>query len=109
MSTYTKPYTYVGGTVIDVDGHTSNEQSARLYTNDQIVGSDINTETLDVSDLGMPRYRTVNEEWDGFSKTIGGTVDLQKLTNRAYFTATAKANRQDKKGVRNWQALPNRI
>jgi len=107
MSTYTKPYNYVAGNVIDVNGHTSNEESARIYVNDQIKPSDITSKTLDTTDIGTARFTTPNEEWDGFSKTVGGNVDLQLLTNRAYFTSTAKTNRQDVKGVTNYQAIPN--
>ena len=107
MGSYTKPYNYIDGNVLDQSGHTSNEESARLYTNDEIISTDVTSNTLDTTDLGTARFSSPNSEWDGFSKTVGGHVDLQIITNRAYFTSTAKTNRQAVKGVTNWQSLPN--
>lgn len=107
MSSYTKPHTYANGTSLDADSHTSNEESARIYVNDNIISSDVTSNTLDTTDLGAPRYIAPVAEWQGFSKTIGGNVDLQAVTNRAYFSSTAKTQRQEVKGVRNYQAIPN--
>lgn len=107
MGTYTKPYTYVNGTIIDATGHNNNEQSARVWCNDEIVPTDIKDNSLDRTDLGAYRYYAPNEEFDGFSKTIGGTINTTTFINRAYFTTTAKTNRMSVKNVRNWQAIPN--
>ena len=107
MSSYTKPYAYVDGNSLDADNHTSNEESARIYVNNNIIASDVTSNTLDTTDIGAPRYIAPVAEWQGFSKTIGGNVDLQSITNRAYFTSTAKTQRQEVKGVRNYQTIPN--
>ncbi len=104
---FTKPYTYTDGTVIDADGHEANEEEAKVYVNQDITRSDIQDNTLDTTDFATPRFISVGATGDFVSKTIQGNTDLQQLTTRAYFTSTAKLNRQNKKDALNFQAIPN--
>ena len=104
---FTKPYTYNPATVIDADGHEANEEEAKVYVNQDITTADIQDNTLDATDFAEPRFISVGATGDFVSKTIQGNTDLQQLTNRAYFTSTAKLNRQGKKDALNFQAIPN--
>lgn len=104
---FTKPYTYTTSTVIDADGHQSNEEEAKVYVNQDITTSDIKDGSLDTTDFATYRFYSVGATGDFVSKTIQGNTDLQALTNRAYFTSTAKLNRQNVKNATNWQAIPN--
>lgn len=104
---YTKTYTYLDGTVISDLGHEANEEGAKVYVNQQITTADITDNTLDTTDYATPRYTAVGATGDFVTKTIQGNTDLNSITNRAYFTSTAKLNRQKLKDAKNFQAIPN--
>lgn len=104
---FTKPYTYTDGLPLSANGQEANEEGAKVYVNQEIETSDIQDNTLDTTDFAPVRFYSVGATGDFVSKTIQGGTDLQRLTNRAYFTSTAKLNRQNKKDIFNWQAVPN--
>jgi hypothetical protein len=104
---YTKTYTYLDGTVIPALSHEANEEGAKVYVNQGIITADITNNTLDTTDYATPRYTAVGATGDFVTKTIQGNTDLNSITNRAYFTSTAKLNRQKLKNALNFQAIPN--
>lgn len=102
---YTKPYTYVNGTVLSADDHESNEESAKVYVNQEIEKADITPNSLETTDIANYRYISVGENFDFVTKGVYGNTDTVKHTNRSYFSATPKRNQQEVLNVIQWQHI----
>lgn len=104
---YTKPYTYVDGTVVTGANQYSNEEALKVFVNQEIAAPDIASNTLDTTDFMEPRFIAPVRTIDFCTKTVQGITDLQEPTSRAYFSSTLKNNAQVSTSVTNYQAIPN--
>ncbi len=102
---YTKPYNYVDGTVLSADNQSLNEESATVYVNQEIEKADIQSNSLEDTDIANYRYTSVGENFDFVTKAVGGNTDTIKHTNRSYFSSTPKRNQQDTLNVIQWQHI----
>lgn len=102
---YTKPYTYVDGVVLSATDHDSNEESAKVYVNQEIEKTDIVANSLESTDIANYRYISTGGNFEFVTKGVYGNTDLISHTNRSYFSATSKRNQQTTPNVVQWQHI----
>ena len=102
---YVKPYNYVDGNILSADDQKSNEESAKVYVNQEIAVADFDPNTLDTTDIANYKYNSVTQNFEFVSKGVYGTIDNIKYTNRSYFSATPKRNQQVNIPVVQWEHI----
>jgi hypothetical protein len=104
---FSKPYTYVDGNVLNASDHASNEQELQLYINQEILQSDIdNNEVLGVS-LAPPKVIGVTNNIEFTTKDIYGINKTRNELDFSWFTGTTKAEFQGSANVTDYQSIPN--
>ena len=103
MSAYTQPKPYVNATVLDTNDITENEESVKVFINQEIVAADIATGKLQTKDIA--RGTVVQNNASFVSSGISGIAQLQLPANRSYATSTAKNNNQT--ASIQWQDIAN--
>lgn len=104
---YTKPYTYVDGSVLSADNQSLNEEALKLYVNQGITNTDVDTDTIVGESIATPRLVSSVQSADFISKTIQGVSTLLLPQEYSWFTATTKSDNQTSSTVEDWQTLTN--
>lgn len=102
---YVKPYNYVDGNILSATEQKQNEESAKVYVNQEITVADFDTYSLETTDIANYRYNSVTQNFDFVTKSVYGTTDTIKYTNRSYFSATPKRNQQVTIPVVQWEHI----
>lgn len=90
MSAYTQPDAYVNGNVLDTNDIVSNEESLKIFINQELVASDIATAKLETTDIARGiSFQNIAEFQ---SSKIAGIAQLYDFNNRSYSTCTTKNN-----------------
>tara|TARA_R110000787_G_C13342136_1_gene438279 strand:- start:75 stop:791 length:717 start_codon:yes stop_codon:yes gene_type:complete len=104
---YTKQYTYVNDTVLSADNHASNEKALKEYVNQEIVSSDVGTDTIVGESIATPRLITSVQTADFVSKTLQGVAKIRLPQEYSWFTSTTKSGNQVSTTVQDYQPLAN--
>ena len=104
---YTKQYTYVNDTVLSADNHASNEKALKEYVNQEIISSDVGTDTIVGESIATPRLITSVQTADFVSKTIQGVAKIRLPQEYSWFTSTTKSYNQTSTTVQDYQTLVN--
>jgi len=104
---FTKPFTYVDGAVLSATNHASNEDALREYVNQEIVASDLSTDTFVGESIATPRFVSSVQTGDFVSKTVQGVSKVRLPQEYAWFTSTTKSNNQTSPDVQHFQPLNN--
>jgi hypothetical protein len=90
MSAYTQPAPYSNGTVLDTNDITSNEESLKVFVNQELDANDIATGKLITKDIARGiGYQNIAVFQSGM---IAGINQLRNPLNRSYSTSTTKNN-----------------
>ena len=104
---YTKPYTYVDNTVLNVTDHINNEESLREYVNQEVVATDVPNGSFVGECIATPRIISAVNTIDFVTKTLQGHNRIRLPDNYAYFTSTTKSDAQTSYTLSDYQAIPN--
>jgi hypothetical protein len=104
---YTKQYTYANDTVLSADNHASNEKALKEYVNQEIISSDVGTDTIVGESIATPRLITSVQTADFVSKTIQGVAKIRLPQEYSWFTSTTKSGNQVSTTVQDYQTLTN--
>lgn len=104
---YTKQYTYANDTVLSADNHASNEKALKEYVNQEIISSDVDTDTIVGESIATPRLITSVQTVDFVSKTLQGVAKIRLPQEYSWFTSTTKSSNQISTTVQDYQALSN--
>lgn len=93
MSSYTAPFTFANTNLLTQDWD-KNEESLKLFINQEIIDTDIADKSLGGENL-MPGklYLTANS-YNFETSAIGGTFEDDSIDNQSFQTATTKNNNQ---------------
>lgn len=101
---YTQPNAYVNNNPLDANDITKNEESLKLYVNQEIVSGDYST-TDEFSKLDITKGLIVQNNASFESCDVNGINQLQLVLNRSYQTSTTKNNNQT--SSIQWQDIAN--
>jgi len=104
---FTKQYTYVDGTVLSATNQASNEDELRLYVNQEITDTDVDTDTIIGESIATPRLVSSVQTADFITKTLQGVSKIRLPQEYSWFTSTTKSNNQTTSNVQDYQTLAN--
>ena len=104
---FTKPFTYVDGAVLSATNHASNEDALREYVNQEIIATDVSTDTIVGESIATPRLYTSVQTGDFVSKTVQGVSKIRLPQAFTWFTSTTKSSNQVSSTVQDFQSLNN--
>jgi len=100
---YTQPNPYSNGSVLDSSAIIANEESLKVFINQEITATEFATEQFYKSDIARGSIVQNNAEF--VSSHISGINELQLLLNRSYQSSTTKNNSQT--ASIQWQDVAN--
>jgi len=104
---FTKPFTYVDGSVLTATNHALNEDALREYVNQEIIAADVSVDTFVGESIASARFISSVQTGDFVSKTIQGVSKLRLPQAFSWFTSTTKSNNQTSATVEDFQTLSN--
>lgn len=102
---FTKPYNYVDGAVLSASDQNSNDDAARKYVNQGIVGSDYALGKIDFDQIESGELDPITSAYRFMSGEVLGQSSGISDIDRAYFTSHVKPNRQQSNSRQYWQTL----
>ncbi len=91
---YTKPYTYVDGTILTAPNQFSNEESAKEFINQEISSADYAVGKFDYDEIEAGEFQPVTNNHKFTTSYIAGKNIDVSVNNRCYFTSNVKANNE---------------
>jgi hypothetical protein len=91
---YTKPYTYVDGTILGSTDQNSNDYSAKKYINQDVVASDISANILGLDNFQRGELNPIINHHQFTTGEVFGRFNDNLTSSRSYFTSETKANDQ---------------
>lgn len=104
---FSKPYTYVNGNVLNATDHSSNELELQLYINQEIIQGDMDDDSILGVCLAPPRVIGVTNNVEFTTKDIYGINKTRNPLDFSWFTGTTKAEFQGDPNVTDYQSIPN--
>jgi len=89
---FSKPYTYVDGTVISSTDQNSNDDAAKIYVNQGSIQADYVNEAFDTSDIQRGELDPITNHHQFTSGEVWGRFNDSVARDRSYFTAHTKTN-----------------
>lgn len=102
---YTQPISYSDGTELATATLVTNEESLKVYINQEITEADIGGLQMDRSDVALGRYNPIENSYSFETSDIVGQHKLASFTERSYATSTTKNNAQTE--LADWQDMTN--
>jgi len=91
---FTKPYTYVTGTVVDATAQSSNDDAAKKSINQGILAADYTTEMIDFDQIESGELEAIASGYRFMSGEICGQASTTTPADRAYFTSHIRNGKQ---------------
>lgn len=91
---YSKPYTYVNGTVVSAADQNNNDNSSKKYINQGIVAADYSAATIDFDQIEVGELEAVTSAYRFMSGEVWGVATGTDLIDRAYFTSHIRNGKQ---------------
>lgn len=91
---YTKPYTYVDGTILSSTDQDSNDYSAKKWINQDILMSDFTANSLGWDNFQRGELNPINNHHQFTTGEVFGRFNDNTTYARSYFTSETKANAQ---------------
>lgn len=91
---FTKPYTYTTGAVLDASNQRANDDAAKIYINQGAVLTDIVDESLNTDNFAKGEYNPINGSHQFVNGEIFGRFNNAEDLSRSYYTSNTKANSQ---------------
>jgi len=91
---YTKPYAYVDGTVLDASNQSLNDDAAKKFINQGIVQADYTSQMINFDSIQIGELEPITSAYKFMSGEIHGHANDRDVANRSYFTSHIKNGRQ---------------
>lgn len=90
---YNKPFNYVDGNVLAWTEQNSNDSSAKIYINQDILQADYNSDVFNTSDFQRGELNPITNQHQFTTGEVFGRFNDSAITrDRSYFTAHTKTN-----------------
>ena len=90
---YNKPFNYVDGNVLAWNEQNSNDSSAKIYINQDILQADYNSDVFNTSDFQRGELNPITNQHQFTTGEVFGRFNDSAITrDRSYFTAHTKTN-----------------
>lgn len=103
---YTKPYIYVDGAVLQNIGQQANEESLKMFVNQEILTTDLDTNSFTGDNIAQYRFISPVYSIDFITKQVQAKNRLRKTIDYNYFSSTTKLGNQTNANVQDFQTLP---
>lgn len=102
---YTQPSPYSDGTELKTADIQANEESLKVWVNQEIKTADIDGLSLDRSDIALGRFYPIERSYTFETGEVMGIAQDGSYLNRSYQTSTTKNN--DQTSMVQWQDVAN--
>jgi hypothetical protein len=104
---FTKPYTYLTGSVLSGANQSLNDDAAKKYINQGIVFADYANSIVDFNQIQSGELQPITNSYRFVSGEVLGQAVDKEVVNRAYFTSNIKPGRQTSDNPLLWQTIYN--
>lgn len=104
---FTKPYTYLTGSVLSGANQSLNDDAAKKYINQGIVFGDYANSIVDFDQIQSGELQPITNQYRFVSGEILGQAVDKEVVNRSYFTSNIKPGRQTSDNPLLWIGVYN--